>query len=228
MGLSSRGGGGFISEMGRSFGTQQVVVIHNPGQEDEIRHEVEAHVQSSKAFFNVDAPVYEEDVLEMSDPRGGIRRVYVTEVKINQAGGGMSDMSHISASFASTPPRRSEPRGPSQIIHGNAVIVSGSHVNVALDNGTINQQVPVTHGYEDLARVVGRALELIEATRTVDPDDREAAQEAGTALLTEVVKPEPNRPLIKRSLALLRGVLQGAAAGGAGAAAKGLIEQLFV
>lgn len=228
MSLPNKGGGSFIAQMARSFGTQTVVVVHNAGQDDEERHQLESQVQGSKAFFDVDAPVYEGDSLELIDPRGGTRTVHITEVKINQAGGSMSShMSHIVASYSSRPPQRLENSG-AQIIHGNAVIVSGNHVNVALDNGRINQRTSVTAGYENLARTVKEVLILIESTNGLDPDEREAAQEAATTVLNEIVKPEPDRSVVKRALPSLRGVLQSASVAGAGALATGLVNQLFL
>ncbi|WP_167047549.1 hypothetical protein [Salinibacterium sp. ZJ454] len=226
MALPSRSGGSFIERIGRTFGTQPVIIIHRPGESTEERHNLEAQVQGSKAFFNVDAPVYDGDVMEIIDPRGGTRTVHITDVKINQAGGSMSShMSHIAASFSSRP-RQEQTK--SQIIHGNAVIVSGNHVNVALDSAQIHQNAPITPGYEDLARALNEVLTLLESTRELDPDERAAAQDAAATVLNEIVKTSPDKSVVKRTLPLLRGVLQSAASAGAGAAATGLIGQLFV
>ncbi|PWB98190.1 hypothetical protein [Homoserinimonas hongtaonis] len=228
MALPTRGGG-FIANMGRTFGTQHVVVIHNAGQDDEERHELESQVQGSKAFFDVDAPVYDGDVMEVADPRGGTRKLYITHVKINQAGGGMSSsMSHIAASF-SDQPFRPQGRSDSQIIHGNAIIVSGNHVNIATDNGLIDQSTnTVSPGYEELARTVKDVLDLLEATAGLDEDELVAAQEAAASVLSEIVKPEPDKAVLKKLFPTLRGVLQSAATGGASAAASALIGQLFI
>ena len=38
-------------------------------------------------FFYVDDSMYEGDSMDLSDPRGGTRAVYFTDVKINRAGG---------------------------------------------------------------------------------------------------------------------------------------------
>lgn len=228
MPLPSRSGASFIEKMARTFGTQAVVVIHKAGQDSEERHDLEAQVQGSKAFFNVDAPVYEGDVLKIPDPRGGTRTVHITSVKINQASGSMSsNMSHIAASYSSQSPTPQE-RAGAQIIHGNAVIVSGNHVNIALDNGQINQKMTVAPGYEDLAQAVKETLTLIESIHDLDSDEREAAQEAATTVLQEIVKLKPNKSVVKRALPLLRGVLQSLVSAGASAAATGLINQLFV
>ncbi|MFE6254563.1 hypothetical protein [Agromyces sp. NPDC057865] len=221
--------GGFIATMGRSFGTTNVVVVHQRGQEDEERHELEAQVQGSKAYFDIDAPVYDGDEIEIPDPRGagGTRTVYVTNVKINQAPMS-SSMSHLAVSYSATPPVAPVSPESSQVFNGPVVVVSGSHVNVAFDKGKISQQQPVSPGYEQLAQAVGDALKAIEATHGLDPDERENAREASAAVLGEVVKPDPDRSIVKRGLAMLRGTLQAAIAAGAGAVAKGLIEQLFV
>jgi hypothetical protein len=222
--------GTFLASTARSFGTDEITVVHQSGQDDEKRIEIEAHVQATHAFFEVDAPVYEGDELLLPDPRGGTRTVYVTKVEINKAGGGMSSsLSHIDATFSDRAPRpRASAGNTGQVVHGNAIIVSGSHVNIALGNGTINHNNAVTEGYEDLAKAVKAALELLEHSPGIDEDERTAAQDSAAEVLKEIVKPEPDKGTVKRSLALMRGVLQSAAQSGAAAAAAGLVAQLFI
>ncbi|MDJ0350870.1 hypothetical protein [Cryobacterium sp. PH29-G1] len=228
MALNGRGTGSFIQNIGRTFGTQEVIVIHAHGTAEEQRTELESQVQGSKAYFDVDAPVYEGDAMELADPRGGRRTVHIFKVKINEAPGSFGGgMSHIVASYSDTP-ARARGQQASQIIHGNAVIVSGSHVNVALDNGSITQHFAVTAGFEVLARSVEDALSLMEQRQDLDPDERSAAQEAGTAVLTAIVEPNPDLSLIKKALATMRGVLHSAVTAGAGAAASALITQLVL
>ena len=82
--------------MFRRFGTKQVRVIpkgDGPARIEPIS--LEGHVQSSKAFFAVDAPVYMGDVLEIPDPRGGDARYEVSAVKVHDYG--PLDMRHIEA-----------------------------------------------------------------------------------------------------------------------------------
>jgi hypothetical protein len=221
-------GGSFIQHIGREFGTQRVVVINKPGTPDEVRYDLEAQVQSKKAFFDVDAPVYKGDQMELADPRGGTRTVWITDVDISQAGGQVwSWMSHISATYSDQEPRPATSQRP-QVIHGDNIVISGSHVNVATHGGSVSQQVPVTSGYEDLARAVKDALELLASDSDLDEDDRATAQDASAAVLEEIVKESPDHSRVKKSLAALRGVLASATNAAAAAAASGLIQQLVV
>ena len=221
-------GGSFIQQVGRSFGTQRVVVVNMPGTPDEVRNDLEAQVQSKKAFFDVNAPVYEGDQMELPDPRGGTRTVWITAVDISQAGGQMSSwMSHIEATFSDHAPQPATPLRP-QVIHGDNIVISGSHVNVATRSGSVSQQIPVTSGYEDLARAVKEALELLGTEPNLDEDDRGIAREASATVLEEIVKESPDHPRVKRALATLRGVLSSATNAAAAAAASGLIQQLVV
>lgn len=235
MGINSRGSDSFLQGLGASFPQQDVVVVSNPGQADESRQTVRAQVQSSKAFFDVDAPVYEGNALELSDPRGGVRTVYVTDVKINDMRGGtaFAGMSHLAVSFTSRAPETSRSNTPmlsgNQTFHGPVVIVTGGQANVAWDGGHIDQSTiqQVTAGFEELASAVGEALKLLASDQGIDPDDRGIADEAGTCVLQEVVKPDPDKGLIKRSLAILRGVLTSATQAASSETAKQLIGQLF-
>lgn len=70
MGLMNRAGGeSFLAGHGSGFPQQDVVVVHLAGEPGETRQTVRSHVQASKAFFDVDAPVFEGDEIELSDPR---------------------------------------------------------------------------------------------------------------------------------------------------------------
>jgi hypothetical protein len=95
-------GDSFLTGHGAHFPQEDVVVIHGLGKPNESRHGVRAHVQARTAFFDVDAPVYEGDFVEIEDPRGGVRRVEVIEVKINDVRGahGLEGMSHIEVVFS--------------------------------------------------------------------------------------------------------------------------------
>lgn len=76
---------GFLRRMGRTFGTTKVVVIHAEGTSDEVRNEVEAHVQPKSGFFEVETPIYEGDVVEMDDPRGGRERRTAETVAVHSS-----------------------------------------------------------------------------------------------------------------------------------------------
>lgn len=217
----------FIQHMGRDFGTQQVTVIHQKEDGGEERHALEAQVQAKKAFFDIDSPVYEDDQMELDDPRGGIRAVWITDLKLNQAGGQLpSYMSHIAATFSDQKPVVYTPTAH-QIIHGDAIIISGNNVNVATRGSSVTQQ-PVSAGYEDLARAVKKALELIDADSTIDADERTGANESSSAILEELVKDQPDRAKLRSALAMLRGVLVAGANAAAAATASGLVHQLML
>lgn len=68
--------------MFRTFGHETVEVVHAEGTTDEKRFNVEAHIQPESGFVPVDTPIYEGDIVEVKDPRGGIERRLVSEVKI--------------------------------------------------------------------------------------------------------------------------------------------------
>jgi uncharacterized protein (TIGR02391 family) len=91
----------------RALGVQTVVVIHNEGQPDERRGEMEAHVQPGKGLFEVDAPIYEGDVVELRDPRGGIDRRHVNKVEWFQTG--RNPLNHIEVTWSSAAPVRRPP-----------------------------------------------------------------------------------------------------------------------
>jgi hypothetical protein len=62
-------GRGFVARM--RFPTETVRVIRNEGTDDEETFEVVAHIQPKSGFFDIDTPIYEGDIVEVADPRGG-------------------------------------------------------------------------------------------------------------------------------------------------------------
>lgn len=93
---------GFLASVGRDFGTTQVVIIHAEGTEDELRHEVEAHIQPQAGVFEVETPIYVGDVVEMDDPRGGRERRLAREV--NVAANAPSGMAHTQVKWGRAAP----------------------------------------------------------------------------------------------------------------------------
>lgn len=85
----------------RQLGTKTVTVIHDEGTSSEVRVDVEAHIQPDSGFFPVDAPIYEGDVVEFDDPRGGITRRSVRAVKVYDVGS--RSMHHIHVEWGATP-----------------------------------------------------------------------------------------------------------------------------
>lgn len=118
--------------------------------------------------------------------------------------------------------------------HGPVIHINGGHSQLAWgNNGSVDQidtPATVTDGYANVARAVTEALEFLNTSDDVDTDDREVAVESSRVILAEVAKDEPNRSVIKRELASLRGVLTlirtAATISGIETGAQLLIEQL--
>lgn len=196
-------GQGFLEGVGRDFPQHDVVIIHDRGGQGETRTPSRAIVQAKTGTFNVDAPIYEGDYVEVADPRGGTREHYVAGVDVTDTGGAaaFAGMGHISAHWGrppQEPPARTTYNAP-------VVIVNGDHAQVAFGNQSVTQNAqPVAAGYDELAKAIGAVLERIDQ---LDPDDRELAAESGREVLTELVKAEPDRSVLKRGVTHLRGVL---------------------
>ena len=62
--------------------TEKVTIIHGEGTADERRTDVRAHIQPKVGFFESTALIYEGDIVEALDPRGGVRRLLVSTVDI--------------------------------------------------------------------------------------------------------------------------------------------------
>src|SRR5437016_3907729 len=65
---------------------RDVTIIKNFGASNEQRVTVRGFVQAEKGFFDVKGAVYEGDVVEVSDPRGGTRQLTVSRVKVHDYG----------------------------------------------------------------------------------------------------------------------------------------------
>lgn len=123
-----RGGGTGFGETLRSLpGTQEVTIIHNEGKPDEERTTALCNVQTKKGFFEVNVQIFEGDVVELPDPRGGLRRLNVQEVEIVD-GGRTSDMSHIAAVWGSAPQirRAAVQRVGLQDLHSEVIQAAGN------------------------------------------------------------------------------------------------------
>jgi uncharacterized protein (TIGR02391 family) len=93
--------------MGRAHGTKQVVIISKPGTEDEERKTVETLIQPDSGFFEVSTPIYEGDLVEIPDPRGGTDVRLAAEVRINDMG--TSRIQHTQVKWGKAPVRRVAP-----------------------------------------------------------------------------------------------------------------------
>ncbi|MBS6274775.1 MAG: TIGR02391 family protein [Actinomycetaceae bacterium] len=70
--------------MFRTFGHEPVTIVHAAGTEDERRFEVEAYVNADYVAVTLGTPVYEGDIIEHDDHRGGKERLVVLEVRQHQ------------------------------------------------------------------------------------------------------------------------------------------------
>ncbi len=227
------GGDGSFLKKFESFGVSDVVVVNKPGTQEETRVDLQAQVQAAKAFFEVDAPVWVGDQILVSDARGGSRTLYVTDVKVHDVRGAaaFAGMSHLEASFTESAPVSSR-KAPAtgQVFNAPVVVVSGGQAIVAWDGGTAvaNHQETVSAGYEDLAGALARAIEYLSNSKEIEPEDREIGEEAARSALAEITKPEPDRKLVRQSLAALKGALTSAMNSASGSAAAELVKSLFV
>lgn len=96
-----------MSGIFRSFPTEMVTIVHAEGTEDEIRFNVEAHIQPRSGFFKVDTRIYEGDIVLVPDPRGGTERRLAGTVDVHSAA--PADMRHTQVTWAKAPPIRTAP-----------------------------------------------------------------------------------------------------------------------
>lgn len=113
---------GSLSRMGE----KQVVVIRHEGSADELRTEMRARPQAKSGFFAVDAQVFEGDVVEYDDPRGGRMRRYVHLVDVHDVGS--PAVNHIQAHWGAAEPVRTAPirRLELQNLHPDVVRVASA------------------------------------------------------------------------------------------------------
>lgn len=97
----------FLRTMGRGHGTKQVVIIRRPGTAEEERSTVTAMIQSESGFFDVKTPIYEGDLVEVPDPRGGTDIRLALEVKVNDFGS--SSLQHTQVLWGKAPAQRVAP-----------------------------------------------------------------------------------------------------------------------
>lgn len=100
--------------------------------------------------------------------------------------------------------------------HAPVVTVNGDHAQVAWGDGTITQGQgdvsQVTAGYETLARISADVLAKRDAL-ALSAEDSEDLRDTAEAVLAEVVKPEPDKGVLRRGATMLRGLLASAATG---------------
>lgn len=228
--MRRRGDDSFTTGFGSSFPQHDVEIIHAVGTPDERRTKARAMIQSDSGYFDLDTQIYDGDIVELDDPRGGRRQLYVERVDVrdHRSSPEFAWSSNITAYWGT--PSTASP-SVTTTYNGPVVNVSGGHAQLAWGNsGTVSQgSAPqtVADGYEDLARAVTEALELLSRAEDVDPDDRAHAEETGRSILAEVVEAEPNRSALKRGLATLRGIVAPLALTAANTGAEAGIQQLI-
>lgn len=62
-----------------------IIIVHAPGSANEERIDSRAIVTPNTLFFEVTARVYDGDIVEVPDPRGGMLRRTVHKVEIFQS-----------------------------------------------------------------------------------------------------------------------------------------------
>ncbi|WP_427008261.1 TIGR02391 family protein [Pseudarthrobacter sp. H2] len=93
--------------MGGSHGTKQVVIVSKPGTAEEERKTVTAMIQSGSGFFEVTTPIYDGDLVEIADPRGGTDVRMAAQVKVNDFG--PSNLQHTQVKWGKAPVQRIAP-----------------------------------------------------------------------------------------------------------------------
>lgn len=208
--MRQRYGDSFTRGFGSSFPQHDVEIIRAAGTSEEYRSTTRAMIQPEAGYFDLDTQIYDGDIVELDDPRGGRRQLYVDHVDIHdhRSSTTFAWSSNITA-YWGAPSTGQSPL--TTTYNGPVVNISGNHAQLAWGNsGTTNQSSAtqaVTDGYEGLAGAVAQALNLLSTSQNTDSDDRELADEAGRAILAEVVETEPNRSALKRGLATLRGIV---------------------
>jgi hypothetical protein len=211
----------FLARTRSSFGTEDVIVIHNEGQPGERRFTVEAHVQPELGFFELDTPIFEGDVVEMTDPRGGARRLGVAKVDLYKS----TSLAHTEVKWGS--PAAAAPGRARDVYNGPVVIINGDRAQVAWDGGRNSIREEVSPEFKALAVAVSTALELLASSEGLSPDDLTLARDTGSEMLEQMTKSKPDPSKLRPGLAILRGILATVVVAGASGAAGGAIEELL-
>jgi len=209
----------FLRGFGSSFPQHDVVIVHDGGGPAERRTNSRAIIQTVSGIFDLDTPVYEGDLVELDDPRGGKREYHVKAVDITDTNGAAAfdGMSHITAVWGTRPTPHSPAAIASSHVYNAPVInIQGDRAQVAWGNHTSSQNSgsisTITQGYEEIASVVATALQNLQSA-DIDRDDKDMAVESAETVLREVTADEPDSKILRRGLATLKGILGGLVAG---------------
>lgn len=120
--------------------------------------------------------------------------------------------------------------------YGPVINVNGDRAQLAWGNESVVQNQAATEqiasGFEGIAQAVVSTLQEL-AGAGLEADDQQAAESAAQEVLAEVVKDDPDRSVVRRGVAVLKGLLSPVALGmrtgaadGAEGWARTAIEQL--
>lgn len=171
---------GFLRGLGGTFGTQQVVIIHNEGTEDETRTEAQAHIQARQGFFEVETRIYEGDIVEMDDPRGGRERRLAAEVLVHNVPGGMA---HTSVVWGKAGPPRGAPvrRLRLENLHRNVIAAASDLFNDQHYASAVSEAFKsIEVGVRDLTKISDKSgPKLMAAAFAGQPPSLDVSTETG-------------------------------------------------
>jgi len=205
---------GFLESHGRSFPKQDVVIIRGLGTDEEARTTVRAMIQAASGFFNLDCPIFDGDSVEVPDPRGGTRLLYVRKVDIHDttgASGLLASMGHIEAHWGTAPSKR--PVTPRTTFN-----ISGGVNQLAWDNQVVHQSQGVQWP-DDLTEVLRKIIEEAPKLK-LDKGDLDILLNDAEAAATSIEAGEPAAAR-RRWLVAIKGVLGDIASGAAQGAGQG-------
>ena len=118
---------------------QDVEIIHAIGSPDERRFQTQALINKGDGAFAVDTPIYEGDIVELDDPRGGRRQLVVDEIDIYdmRSNSAFAGMSRITAKWVPSNRKHAkldEVQALSQTVsnyHGPVITVHGDGARLA-------------------------------------------------------------------------------------------------
>lgn len=172
----------------RTFGTTTVTVVNNPGTDDERRFETEAHIQAKTGFFAVDTPIYEGDVVEFVDPRGGTTQKLASSVDVNNpTGSSFRGMEHIHVTWGATPPRRVAPvrrlsieNLHAEVIRSSSDLFADGHYEAAVSEAFKSLEVRVrtlTGSAQSGVKLMGEAFGSSEPRVSVGTSDGQSGKD---------------------------------------------------
>lgn len=90
-------------------GAIDVCIVRHPGTLKEERIQAKGQIEPDNGFFDIKTPIYEGDMVEVPDPRGGVRQLFVGRADPIQAGGN-PDLDHIEVTWSAGRGHRMGPK----------------------------------------------------------------------------------------------------------------------